>query len=49
MEGLHHDTILEPEQKAPKTNSENTENQAIENQASEVTITKDFSKSEANI
>ena len=49
MEGLHHDTILEPEQKAPKTNTDNTENQATETQASEISVTKDFSQSEANI
>lgn len=49
MEGLHHDTILEPEQKAPKTNTDKTESQATETQASEISVTKDFSQSEANI
>ena len=27
MEGLHHDTILEPEQKVPKTKTDNPESQ----------------------
>ena len=49
MEGLHHDTILEPEQKVPKTKIENSESQNAETQASEITATKDFSQSEANI
>ena len=49
MEGLHHDTILEPKQKVPKTKTENSESQNTETQASEITATKDFSQSEANI
>ena len=49
MEGLHHDTILEPEQKVPKPKTDNPESQNAETQASAITATKDFSQSEANI
>ena len=49
MEGLHHDTILKPEQNIPKTKTENSENQNTEMQASEITATKNFSQTEANI
>ena len=49
MEGLHHDTILEPEQKVPKTKTDNPESQNAETQDSAITATKDFSQSEANI
>ena len=49
MEGLHHDTILEPEQKVPKSKTDNPESQNAETQTSAITATKDFSQSEANI
>mgnify|MGYP006079667175 FL=1 len=49
MEGLHHDTILEPEQKVPKSKTDNPESQNAETQDSAITATKDFSQSEANI
>jgi pyruvate dehydrogenase E1 component alpha subunit len=49
MEGLHHDTILEPEQKVPKTKTDNPESHNAETQDSAITATKDFSQSEANI
>ena len=49
MEGLHHDTILEPEQKTPQDKIDNSDSKDVVTPSSETSNPKDFSQTEANI
>ena len=49
MEGLHHDTILEPEQKISQDKIDHVDSKDTENPSSEIIDPIDFSQSEVNI
>ena len=49
MEGLHHDTILEPKQEDPKSKTDTDDGKVTETKSSDNNAPEDFSQSEANI
>jgi pyruvate dehydrogenase E1 component alpha subunit len=48
MEGLHHDTILEPKQEDPKSKTDISDSKVTETKASDKNASEDFSQSQAN-
>lgn len=48
MEGLHHDTILEPKQKDPKSKTDISDSKVTETKTSDNNASEDFSQSQAN-
>jgi pyruvate dehydrogenase E1 component alpha subunit len=48
MEGLHHDTILEPKQEDPKSKTDISDSKVTETKTSDNNASEDFSQSQAN-